>query len=68
VFDVDESNAGFQFRFIEFPYELGNYTVPPIKIVVTTPSKNLAKQKNLYSDKLIALICLCYSLYSLDTI
>ncbi|HEX5153961.1 MAG TPA: BatD family protein [Parafilimonas sp.] len=46
MFDVNgKQYAGLQFYFIVFPYKPGNYTVPPIKIVATTPPEGQSESK-----------------------
>ncbi|MDF2191586.1 BatD family protein [Paraflavitalea sp. CAU 1676] len=38
MFDVDgKQYAGLEFYFIVFPYQAGDFTLPPINIVATTP-------------------------------
>jgi hypothetical protein len=43
MFDVNgKKYAGLQFYYIVFPYKPGNYTIPPIKIIATTPPEGEA--------------------------
>lgn len=46
MFDVNgKQYAGLQFYYIVFPYKPGSYTIPPIKIVATTPPEGQSEAK-----------------------
>jgi len=48
MFDVNgKQYAGLQFYYIVFPYKPGNYTIPPIKIIATTPPEGEAIAKKI---------------------
>ena len=48
MFDVKgRKYAGLQFYYIVFPYKPGSYTIPPIKIVATTPPEGESEARKI---------------------
>lgn len=48
MFDVNgKQYAGLQFYYIVFPYKPGTYTIPPIKIIATTPPKGSSESRKI---------------------